>query len=236
MKIAVVGATGKAGSRIVNELLSRGHTVTGIARNPETLPDNAKLTKVKGDAEKPDDLAKKLAGHDAIVSSVRFSGSDADKLIHAVKASGVKRYVVVGGTGSLNAPGGAGLFLNAPGFPEVARAEATAGYNFLEKIRKESTLDWVVVSPGAMFTPGERTANSASARTRRCSIPTARATSRWKISPSALSTRLRTPSTTATASPSVTDRGPLLTLCRRRLSWPAPRALLRAGTPDDAHL
>ncbi len=34
MKIAVVGASGNAGSRIVTELASRGHTVTAIARNP----------------------------------------------------------------------------------------------------------------------------------------------------------------------------------------------------------
>ena len=37
MKIAVIGATGNAGSRIVAELLSRGHQVTGISRHPEKM-------------------------------------------------------------------------------------------------------------------------------------------------------------------------------------------------------
>ncbi len=35
MKIALIGATGRAGSQIVAELSRRGHTVTAIARNPE---------------------------------------------------------------------------------------------------------------------------------------------------------------------------------------------------------
>ena len=35
MKIALIGASGKAGSRVLAELLSRGHIVTAIARNAE---------------------------------------------------------------------------------------------------------------------------------------------------------------------------------------------------------
>jgi nucleoside-diphosphate-sugar epimerase len=32
MHVALIGATGRVGSRLVTELLSRGHTVTGVAR------------------------------------------------------------------------------------------------------------------------------------------------------------------------------------------------------------
>ena len=35
MKVAVIGGTGRIGSKITAELLQRGHTVTVIARNPE---------------------------------------------------------------------------------------------------------------------------------------------------------------------------------------------------------
>ena len=37
MKIAVIGASGNAGSRITTELARRGHAVTAIARNPERI-------------------------------------------------------------------------------------------------------------------------------------------------------------------------------------------------------
>ncbi|MFP3617262.1 NAD(P)H-binding protein, partial [Paraburkholderia sp. SIMBA_050] len=40
MKIALIGATGNAGSRILAELVSRGHEVTAIVRHPEKVPAN----------------------------------------------------------------------------------------------------------------------------------------------------------------------------------------------------
>src|SRR5258708_1721322 len=43
MRIAVIGATGNAGSRIVAELLTRGHQILGIARHPEKLPPPPQL-------------------------------------------------------------------------------------------------------------------------------------------------------------------------------------------------
>jgi putative NADH-flavin reductase len=51
MKVALYGSTGKAGSRILKELVSRGHRVTAIARNP------AKLEGVAGITTKKDDLS-----------------------------------------------------------------------------------------------------------------------------------------------------------------------------------
>ena len=50
MKIAVVGASGNAGSRITAELARRGHAVTAIARNPDKIAALPSVTAVKGDA------------------------------------------------------------------------------------------------------------------------------------------------------------------------------------------
>jgi putative NADH-flavin reductase len=49
MKVALVGATGNAGSRILAELSRRGHAVTAIVRNPEKVPTQANVTARKGD-------------------------------------------------------------------------------------------------------------------------------------------------------------------------------------------
>ena len=49
MKIAVIGASGNAGSRITAELARRGHAVTAIARNPEKITAQANVTATKGD-------------------------------------------------------------------------------------------------------------------------------------------------------------------------------------------
>jgi uncharacterized protein len=156
VKIAIIGATGNVGSRIVAEALRRGHTVTAVARDPSRLTPQPGLTPVAADASDPDALAKALAGHDTVVSSLRFIESDPQGLIDAVRESGVKRYLVVGGAGSLEvAPGK--LLIDAPGFPEAARAESGAGKAFLDALRTADDLDWTFLSPSALFTAGERT-------------------------------------------------------------------------------
>jgi len=156
MKIALVGASGNAGSRILAELAARGHTVTAIARHPEKIAKLSNVAPVAGDAEDVDALAKILRGHDAVVTSIHFTASDSDKLIAAVKKSGTKRYVVVGGAGSLEVAPGVQL-IDAPEFPAEYKPEAAAGGVFLDKLRGETGLDWTFLSPSALFVPGERT-------------------------------------------------------------------------------
>lgn len=156
MKIALIGATGRAGSQILAELSRRGHSVTAIARNPEKTPPLTGVTPVKADANDVAGLVPALKGHDAVVSSVHFLASDPHKLIEAVKAAGVPRYLVVGGAGSLEVAPGVKL-IDTPDFPAIYKAEAAAGGVFLDMLRKEPTLDWCFLSPSAMFIPGERT-------------------------------------------------------------------------------
>jgi uncharacterized protein len=156
MNIALIGATGNAGSRILTELTSRGHIVTAIVRNPAQVPANPRVKSAKGDVHDATGLAVLLKGHDAVVSSVQFTASDPRKLIEAVRASGVKRYLVVGGAGSLEVAPGLKL-IDAPNFPSQYKAEAAAGGAFLDLLRAERDLDWTFLSPSAMFVPGERT-------------------------------------------------------------------------------
>ena len=156
MKIAVIGASGRAGSRIIDEALKRGHTATGIARNPEKIERRAGVVANKGDTSDPAGLAALLKGHDAVVGATRFVNTKAAHVIAAVKQAGVKRLLVVGGAGSLEVAPGV-MLLTTPQFPEVAKPEATAGLEFLNALRGEKDLDWVFISPGALLSPGERT-------------------------------------------------------------------------------
>lgn len=156
MKIALIGATGNAGSRILAELSRRHHAVTAIARQPERVPALPGVTAVKADVDDVSGLAAVLKGHDAVVSSVHFTASDPRKLIEAVHAAGVSRYLVVGGAGSLEVAPGVKL-IDTPAFPTIYKAEAAAGGAFLDLLRREAGLDWTFLSPSAMFVPGERT-------------------------------------------------------------------------------
>ncbi|WP_338690878.1 NAD(P)-dependent oxidoreductase [Bradyrhizobium sp. 26S5] len=156
MKIAIAGASGQAGSRITAELARRGHAVTAIARNPEKIADLPGVTATKGDVNDEAALAALWAGHDAAISSVHFSVSDPAKLIGAAKASGVGRYLVVGGAGSLEVAPGVRL-VTTPNFPAQYNAEASKGAEFLDLLRQEKDLNWTFLSPSALFVAGERT-------------------------------------------------------------------------------
>lgn len=156
MKVALIGASGKVGTRLLKELTDRGHSVTAIARNPEKIPALPNTTPKKGDIADRQSLAALLKGHDAVISSVRFLGLNVEALIEAVRASGVKRFLVVGGASSLEVAPGKILF-DTPNFPEVAKPEAGAGIVFLDRLRQEKELDWTFLSPAALFVPGERT-------------------------------------------------------------------------------
>jgi putative NADH-flavin reductase len=156
MKVALIGASGQAGSRLLAELSRRGHQVTALARNPEKIARLPGVTAKAVDANDKSALAAHLAGHDAVISSVHFSASDPDTLIGAVRAAGVRRYFVVGGAGSLEVAPGVKL-IDTPEFPAAYKKEASAGGAFLERLRSTSDLDWTFLSPSAMFVAGERT-------------------------------------------------------------------------------
>lgn len=166
MKIALIGANGKIGSRILQEALSRGHSVTGIARNPDNNVKNEKLTWVKTDALDSDALANAIKGNDALISAFGIDWQKpetyhlfskiARSLILAAKKAGVKRIINVGGAGSLEVSPGLQL-VDTPSFPEAWRKGADEQRKSLEIFRTEKDLDWTFFSPAIIIEPGPYT-------------------------------------------------------------------------------
>ena len=155
-KIAIIGATGRAGSQLLEEALRRGHSVVAIARNTESIDVKPGVTVKKADALNADELQKAVSGSDVVISAAHFATVPAEALIGPVKNAGVKRLLVVGGAGSLLLPTGERV-IDSAGFPEEYRAEASAGSVFLDKLRQEKELDWSFLSPSAEFVEGLRT-------------------------------------------------------------------------------
>lgn len=156
MKVAVLGASGRAGSAIVSELASRGHAVIGVARNPERITSSPQVTAVKGDVKDAGALTDAIKGVDAVVSAIHFVDVDADSILNLVKDAGIKRYIAVGGAGSLLTPDGKAL-IESPDFPDAYRPEAEKGSAFLSRLKQEQDLDWTFLSPSALFDDNTRT-------------------------------------------------------------------------------
>jgi putative NADH-flavin reductase len=156
MKLALIGATGNVGQRILSEALNRGHQVTAIARDVSKVDPRDGVVAAAGDLDDGAGMAARLRGHDAAILSVRFQGLDFAKVLDTVKASGVPRLLVVGGAASLEAEPGKAL-IDTPDFPDFIKVEASPARAALERLRGEPELDWTYLSPSVFFGPGERT-------------------------------------------------------------------------------
>jgi uncharacterized protein len=161
MNVVLFGATGMLGSRILKELVARGHSVTAVVRNPSKVPTEPGVQAVEGDILNPAAVAKIVKGADAVISAYSPGSNaavivDATKsLIAALKAAGVKRLIEVGGAGSLFVAPGVRV-VDTPGFHEEWKPIALAHGDALEVIRT-ADLDWTYFSPAALIQPGERT-------------------------------------------------------------------------------
>ncbi len=167
MKLAVFGAGGAIGRRVVSEALGRGHDVTAVHRTP---PQNRNATSrtLIGDVRDPLRVLRRVAP-DAVVSAVGADPASATPdlgvyldaaraLVAAARALGDRapRLLAVGGAGSLEARPGL-LVIDTPQFPAQFRDEALAQGRALEFYRTVSDVSWTYLSPAALIKPGART-------------------------------------------------------------------------------
>lgn len=162
MHVVLYGATGKSGSRILRELLSRGHSVTAVVRAKGRLEPEAGLSIVEGDVSSAAAIAGRIQGADAVVSAYAPPVEDTDQLLavtqnflDAAKQAGVPRFVFVGGAGSLEVAPGVTL-IDSGHLPAEWLGIATSHSKALE-LAKKSDINWTCFSPAAYFGPGERT-------------------------------------------------------------------------------
>ncbi len=166
IKIAVFGASGDVGRRMVAEAARRGHRVTAVARRGPSpgMHDPAVSTLIR-DVESAKDLEQVIADHDLVISALRPPEGEEPKLVEltaavveAARASGT-RFIIVGGAAPLRLPDSPEhTVLTAPGFlPESFVPIATA-------CQRQN--DWVLprlgdlgsyICPPAMLAPGTRT-------------------------------------------------------------------------------
>jgi putative NADH-flavin reductase len=166
MKVALIGATGFVGTAVLKELLQRGHHVTAIARDITKIENNDNVTAVKADIYNEAEVTEAIKGLDAVVSAFNSGWTNpniyddflkgSDSVQSGTKAAGIKRYLVVGGAGSLYIAPGVQL-IDTPEFPEAYKAGASAAKDYLNQLKNETELDWTFLSPAIELTPGTRT-------------------------------------------------------------------------------
>ncbi len=162
MKVVLFGASGMIGSRVLEELASRGHTVIAAARRPEKIETSEGITAVEADADDPQSVANAADGADAAVCAIAPPHDNPSSLAGIVSSlmdglgrAGVKRLIVVGGAGSLEIAPGIQI-VDTPEFPKEWLGIARAHREILPLL-KASRFDWGYFSPAGVIQPGERT-------------------------------------------------------------------------------
>lgn len=164
MNVAIIGASGLVGTALVDEAIRREYKATGIARHPEEIRSDSDLvTPRKADVFNEDKLAEVLSGHDAVISAFNAGWDNpnlyedflegAQAIQRAVKNSGVKRFLFVGGAGSLEIEPGTQL-VDTPDFPEEYKDGAKAARDYLDIIREEEELKWTFLCPAILMHGG----------------------------------------------------------------------------------
>lgn len=156
MNIVLIGATGAIGSRILDEALRRGHTVSAVTRDPRKLDARPGMTIRAGSTSDGPGLTQVVKGHDVAVVSVKWNENDIGRVIDVIRKAGVKRCLFVIGAGSLLRKDGRTHLehMAEKGIQPPTSRPASLAY---DEIRKIKDLDWTAVSPAASIQPGKRT-------------------------------------------------------------------------------
>lgn len=133
--VAVIGATGFTGRRVVAELLRRGHDVTALVRAPTPGRTPPGLEVIEGDMSNAAALARLLHGRHAFVHVASLGFGHAEGLAAAVEAAGVSRAVFFSSTA---------LFTRLPAASKAVRLAAE------ERVRALSAA-WTILRPTMIY-------------------------------------------------------------------------------------
>mgnify|MGYP003582410518 CR=1 FL=1 len=161
-KVAVIGATGFVGTQVVKELANRGYSVEAIVRDISKVSENANVTAKSINVNNIDKLAEALQGNDAVINTFNAGWTNPNlyndflngsrNIEKAVEKSGVKRFITVGGAGSLFIDGN--QIVDGSDFPADIKPGALAARDYLNEIKQNETLDWTFFSPAIEMHPG----------------------------------------------------------------------------------
>ncbi|UKT64831.1 NAD(P)-dependent oxidoreductase [Pedobacter mucosus] len=163
MKVALIGASGFVGKAILKELVNRGNEVIAIARDTDKIEGtDDKVIKVAVDVSETKKFSDALKGADAVVSAFNAGWTNpdlyndtvkgAEAIQAAVKLAGVKRYIFIGGAGTLQIDGK--QLVDGPDFPADIYPGASAVRDYFNTLKEEKELDWLFFSPAIEMHPG----------------------------------------------------------------------------------
>lgn len=166
--VTLIGASGFVGTAILNELLARGHRVTAVVRNPGKIGiKSPSLTVVQADVTDTSALVAACKGRDAVISAYNPGWTNPNiyeetlrnypLILEAVRQSGVRRLLCVGGAGTLFCAPGLRVVDSGVIPDAIMGGVRSLGEFYLNTLMNEKEIDWIFFSPAGTLEPGKRT-------------------------------------------------------------------------------
>jgi putative NADH-flavin reductase len=158
MKLTIFGATGRIGTRLVEQALDQGHEVVAVVRDPARLavPAQDRLRVVTADVADPDAVLPAVTGADAVLSALGPRGTGPTTIQHdgarsalkAMRTAGVRRYLMVSAAGLVVEPedGPVTRLVLKPLLGRVLR-NSFADLRRAEEEVRAADVDWTIVRP-----------------------------------------------------------------------------------------
>lgn len=152
MRIAIFGATGRVGSRVMEKALQQGIEVRALVRTPEKVTPHEGLEVIQGDATNLADIQLTIQGCSKV-----FSGLSTDKsttlslaiplIVKSMEESGLQRIVTIGTAGILNSRSEPDKYRFETS--ESKRKKTFAAEEHLDAYYtlSKSSLDWTIICP-----------------------------------------------------------------------------------------
>ena len=160
MKILIIGATRGVGLNLLSQSLSQGHTVSVLARDPDSSSLSGKEVRIiGGDIMESERVVEAVRGQDVVClcigiaatrKPVNVFSTGTKHVVDAMEAEGIKRLICVTGIGAGDSKGHGGFFYDKL-FNPLFLKTIYADKDKQESIIRESHLDWVIVRPGFLF-------------------------------------------------------------------------------------
>ena len=166
--VTLIGASGFVWTAILNELLARGHRVTAVVRNPGKIGiESPSLTVVQADVTDTSVLVAACKGRDAVISAYNPGWTNPNiyeetlrnypLILEAVRQSGVRRLLCVGGAGTLFCAPGLGVVDSGVIPDAIMGGVRSLGEFYLNTLMNEKEIDWIFFSPAGTLEPGKKT-------------------------------------------------------------------------------
>ena len=160
MRIAVVGATGATGRRVIKHALAQGHFVTAVARHPERLSSADQLSLVRGDVLSPEGLTGAFEGVEAVISCIgpeknlspgTLMSVGVANILTECKRANVRRFIMQSGIGLSDGQELSHLSRFVVRISGRIFAAAVADKAIAERMMQKTGMEWVIVRPVALL-------------------------------------------------------------------------------------